>query len=289
MAVSPLFKRWLHIAGGFLGLAGLFFVVRRLLAYSDQIDLCRFDAAAWVSLVLLALIYGLANILLARAWWQLLPVLGLTVRWRWALKAYGLSQLAKYIPGNIFHLAGRQALGMAAGLPTVPLAKSAFWELVLIAVSGTLFGILALPLVWGSFSMAAAAILFLAVVGGLLAIVRLTISSAVSAVLFLQIVFLAISGMIFVAVLALVQAANLPLSSAGIICGAYVVAWLAGLVTPGAPAGVGIREMVLLFLLGAQIAQADLLLAIVLGRGVTVIGDVFYFTLSGLIKPLKLT
>ena len=31
--------------------------------------------------------------------------------------------------------------------------------------------------------------------------------------------------------------------------GAYVIAWLAGLVTPGAPAGVGVRELVMYALL----------------------------------------
>jgi uncharacterized membrane protein YeaQ/YmgE (transglycosylase-associated protein family) len=50
-----------------------------------------------------------------------------------------------------------------------------------------------------------------------------------------------------------------------VICGAYVVAWLAGLLTPGAP--------------------ADLLTAIVLGRIVTVFGDVVFYLLAVCIRP----
>ena len=59
--------------------------------------------------------------------------------------------------------------------------------------------------------------------------------------------------------------------------GAYVLAWLVGLVTPGAPAGVGIRELVLLFVLKGVIPETDLLLAVVMGRVVTIFGDVLYF------------
>jgi len=45
---------------------------------------------------------------------------------------------------------------------------------------------------------------------------------------------------------------------------------------PGAPAGVGVRELVLLFLLKNVVAEAELLLAVVLGRLVTVMGDLLF-------------
>jgi uncharacterized membrane protein YbhN (UPF0104 family) len=76
----------------------------------------------------------------------------------------------------------------------------------------------------------------------------------------------------------LVAPAVVTFSTFSVLCGSYVIAWLAGLITPGAPAGVGVRELVLLFLLGEQIPAADLLLAVVLGRIVTVVGDLLFFT-----------
>ena len=60
-------------------------------------------------------------------------------------------------------------------------------------------------------------------------------------------------------------------------CGAYTAAWLAGFVTPGAPAGLGVRELVLVFLLDGHAAEPDLLPAVVLSRVVTVLGDTFFF------------
>ncbi len=61
------------------------------------------------------------------------------------------------------------------------------------------------------------------------------------------------------------------------LVGAFVISWLVGLITPGAPAGVGVRELVLLFLLKGVVAEVDLLLAVALGRVITVIGDFLFF------------
>lgn len=270
-------KRWLHIIGGSLGLLGVVFVFMRLNTYMEQIDLTRFDTTDWSLIGLLALVYGAANVLLAQAWWHLLVFFDVEVERKWAVKTYGLSQLAKYVPGNIFHLAGRQALGMAAGLPSGALAKSTLWELGLIAVAGALFGVLATPLVWPTLPVPVSAEAFgLVIVMGIITL-RWLLSPAASATFIWQIFFLTISGTVFMGALFLVAPAAVTFSTFSVLCGSYVIAWLAGLVTPGAPAGVGVRELVLLFLLKGTVAEADLLLAIVLGRMVTVAGDFFYF------------
>ncbi|MCY1546547.1 hypothetical protein D3C76_1583580 [compost metagenome] len=46
----------------------------------------------------------------------------------------------------------------------------------------------------------------------------------------------------------------------------------------------GIRELALLLLLGNSVAEADLMLAILLGRIVTIVGDLFFFASVLLIK-----
>lgn len=46
---------------------------------------------------------------------------------------------------------------------------------------------------------------------------------------------------------------------------------------PGAPAGIGVRETVLVLLLGSYMIEADLLMAVLIGRIVTVFGDVIFF------------
>jgi hypothetical protein len=275
---------WLHIVGSLLGLIGVIFVGQRLYCYADQIKFSDFNFIVYSILALLTVSYGTANLLLARAWWHLLLFLDVKTDWMWAVKIYGLSQLAKYVPGNIFHLAGRQALGMSAGLAALTLAKSAFWELGLITVSGALFSVLVLSILWHGLSILISLILFTAISMVFFVALRHLFSPSVSAALILQMVFLSISSAVFIGTLEIVLPSSASLPTLPALSGVYVIAWLAGLITPGAPAGVGVREMVLMFLLGDHIAEAELLLAVLLSRGITVLGDLCYFMVSVLLK-----
>jgi len=274
----------MHFAGGVFGLVGVIFVVLRLHDYGQQLNIGRFDAIAWVILCALVLAYGAANILLARAWWHLLATLDVRPGWGWSWRTYGLSQLAKYVPGNIFHLASRQALGMAATLPGWALAKSALWELGLISGAGALFSLLAMPLLWPGVPLSLAVFVFgmASVLTG--AALRRWIAPSTASAMLWQLIFLAISGLVFIGTLAVVTPEPIPFGSLPLLCGAYVSAWLAGFVTPGAPAGIGVRELVLLFLLGGRVEKADLLLAVVLARVVTVCGDLGFFCLASLMN-----
>ena len=285
--MSQILKRILHWTGSILAVLGIVFVALRLRNYSAELDFSSFDTSMWSVCVGLALIYGLANLMLALAWRDLLGHFSVHVLRRSAIKIYGISQLARYVPGNIFHLAGRQALGMAAGLPARALAKSALWELGLIAVAGGLFGILAIPLIWTKLSVLISVETFGVMSVGVAIALRQLLSTSVAVALIWQILFLALSGFVFIGVLELVTPTSFTYSAFSLLCGAYVIAWLAGLVTPGAPAGVGVRELVLLFLLKGMVAEADLLLAVVLGRLVTVTGDFIFFIFAGIKKGVK--
>lgn len=283
--MRPILKRGLHWGGSALAIVGTVFVVLRLRDYSAEIDFSCFGMVKWSAVVGLALIYGLANLMLALAWWNLLGHFGASTSRSLAVKVYGLSQLAKYVPGNIFHLAGRQAMGMAAGVPGWSLVRSAIWELGLISSSGGLFGLLTLPLLLPSLPAAASIWLFVAVIAAAAALLWRFLGPLVARAFGRQVGFLAISGILFVGLLELVS--EVPLTGAGVwlaLVGAYVLAWLAGLVTPGAPAGVGVRELVLLFLLKGIVSEADLLLAVVLGRLVTVTGDLLFFAAVSLVR-----
>jgi hypothetical protein len=91
------------------------------------------------------LAYGLAGVLLAEAWRHLLGP-GPAEADPWRHRAlYGRTQIAKYLPGNCFHLIGRQVLGKRLGHGHGALVLASFAEaasLLLVA------GALALPLAW---------------------------------------------------------------------------------------------------------------------------------------------
>ena len=258
-------------------MVGVAFVGWRLYQYSAELSFSAMTGWHWIVIVLLSLLYGLSNVLLALTWWQLLGFFGFRCCPLQATRIYGVSQLAKYVPGNIFQLAGRQALGMGQGMPAGPLAKSMLLELILIAVAGLLFGYLVLPV-------------YLPVLSGIETVGLLLVTAAVlTMTLFRQwarsvawgflalMLFLGVSALVFVVLLELLDGLTV---SWLVVMGAFVLAWLAGFVTPGAPAGVGIRELVLLVLLEGQVQPGPLLLAVLLGRLVTVLGDVWFFLVA---------
>jgi hypothetical protein len=196
-----------------------------------------------------------------------------------ASRIYGISQLAKYLPGNIFHLAGRQAIGVAEGLPFRPLAATVFWEIVTISVTAVPFAIVALPLLLPDLQALPAIIAFMVVITMLAMMAHHVFGRHIAKAVGWYALFLTVSGLVFYVGLVVVLSdmqpvfASLPL----VVCGAYVVAWLAGLLTLGAPAGIGIREVVLYALLQGVITKSDLLAAIFLGRLVTATGDIAFF------------
>ena len=148
------------MAGAGLGSAGVLFVGIRLYQYSGQLDIHKFGIVSWIAIFSLSLIYSAFNFLLAISWWNILLLLHDRIHKTWAITTYGISQLAKYIPGNIFQFAGRQAMGLAVDLPGKTLAKSIFWEIAFISMAGSLYICLALPLVWTQLSIFLSLLLF---------------------------------------------------------------------------------------------------------------------------------
>ena len=270
--------------GSGLALLGCAFVGLRLYEYSEQIDVTSINVYGWLTLITLTVLYGFAGFLLAISWQRLLSFLNVKITHQFAINTYGMSQLAKYVPGNIFQFAGRQAVGIASGLPGRALIKSTVLELIIIAIIGALFIILGLPLLvqWLNFYLSA--VLFFSIIVLVVLLVKYFYSSELSFAIIYYAMFLGCSGFMFFVILslllpssALTAALFLPISAA------YVTAWLAGLLAPGAPAGIGVREFVIIAILQQYIEQADLLTAVLLGRMVTVGGDMFFYLIAVMI------
>lgn len=288
MRMSPVIPKFLHWAGSILALTGIIFFAIRLHEYQKSLDLTQITPAAFIAIAGLAMIYGAANLLLVLAWRQLLVQFGVHATRLWSIRVYGLSQLAKYVPGNIFHLAGRQAIGMATGASSGVMAKSILWELGLIALAGMVYGWLVLPLLAPEFPSLASILLLLATVWIVAHQLRRFIGVRVAVSFIWQMLFLAVSGVVFLILLdTYTRDSEFKPQTWLLVDGAYVIAWFVGLVTPGAPAGVGVRELVLLLLLRGIATDADLLVAILLGRVVTLVGDALFFMMSLLI-PARL-
>jgi hypothetical protein len=264
--------------GSLLAFGGVVFVGFRLHGYWNNLDFSRVTLTALVCIAVCSCIYSAANVFLAMAWRRILLHLGVPVPHLWSVKVYGIAQLAKYLPGNVFQFAGRQSLGMADGIASGKLLKSTAWEIGLLVCAGSSFAVLGMSFFWHATSPQNGLFLWAGTVVLACFGLRKFIGPPVSAAFFLQALFLVISAGTFVLLLFAIEGTNaFVLEFWPSLGGGYILAWLVGLLTPGAPAGVGVREAVLLFMLRGCLPESDLLLAIILARVVTVFGDLLFF------------
>jgi hypothetical protein len=210
---------------------------------------------------------------------------------------YGRTQIAKYLPGNCFHFVGRQLLGRRLGhghgaLVLASLAETA----LLLAVAG----LLSLPLlapelahalgdapVWPAGAMA------LGAVGLIVAIVRPGAAAAwrtlgllrswaprLAAAGLLHLAFFAVGGLILWMLGAAARGPGaLALDLPGAVA-TLALGWWVGFVVPGAAAGVGVREAVLVLTLEHHLGADGALLVALALRVVTILGDLLFFGLS---------
>jgi hypothetical protein len=238
-----------------------------------------------------ALLYGLSGFLLSAAWRQILAIErppGPAARYH---AVYGRTQIAKYLPGNCFHFVGRQVLGRALAHSQAALALASLLEAVLlVAVAMSL----ALPLAlarlgaWSLILLAGAAAAFALTFAAPRLLparfgrgagssadrsVALPAARLLRAVPLYVAFFATAGGLLWL--LAAAAAGSSPAGAPGpLTCvGALALAWAAGFVVPGAAAGIGVREAVLMIALdGALAPEAGAAVALAL-RLVTTAGD----------------
>lgn len=280
--LSPL-RRLVHVGGTLLSLVAIAFLVRR--GYTLGASLGDAFARIGVRALLLACAcYALGALLLAFAWVSLVRITaGHRVAAMPLFASHLRAQLAKYLPGNVFHVAYRHVAARRAGIGHAPLALAFGMESLLLVASAAALslGVVAdarvaalAPwagrLAWGALALPAAAAfaawLHARHAGGTVALPRLLAGTL--AVLAIDLVFFVL------ATLALrslgVGAAALPAAS---WYGWLALAWLLGYVMPGAPAGVGVRETVLVIGLGPALGDAEALVVALAYRFVTVVVD----------------
>jgi hypothetical protein len=252
-------------------------------------------------LVAASVVYGLAMLLIAEAWHRLVSCsAGTKLDRRITLPSSGVTQLAKYLPGNVMHYVGRHGWMARSGVPHGAIARAATGEIgcAVLAAATTAAGLAVIfpPASVPGLGAAEVRLLAIAAValmacGGLVfgvargrfpALARWTPSplAAAAALLSLSGFYLTQAGVLDVVVFA---AGARPL---GQILPIAVGSWLIGYVTPGAPGGLGTREFALTLLLSPLLGPGPAVLVTVIFRLVTTGGDLWCFLLSSLIGRL---
>lgn len=244
----------------------------------------------WFACALLLYLAGLLGVHLA---WAVLvnraqPDARATVRSAFIVASR--AQIAKYLPGNVFHLAGRQALAAKRGWSqSAPGAASAF-ELIMLPMAALLVVVVGsatlgsdqieLPLDPRLLALGGA----LAITAGVLLIFKLERLSLMRSHLasWRNVAVPLVAAYVGFFVLGgLAQSVMLPGTAIATAVVASATAWIAGYVTPGAPAGVGVREAVFLVAIGQE--SLVITVALIGFRLVSVTADLIVFLLGAFI------
>jgi uncharacterized membrane protein YbhN (UPF0104 family) len=284
-------------------LLSLGFVMAALLAHGRQLLQLNLDGQSWLWLLLgvgLSLLSLLVNGL---AWGVILRWIGLRPGWEALVSLYLATNLRKYLPGNIWHLASRVQV-LRAGPPAAPLAGplSTPMALVVTLLDPLLAAVAALALMalagWrNGFELAGLLPLLLLLPRWLNPLLRRLERKRARALglerelerealapaaetpvrgypwppLLAQLVFVLLR---FAGFACCIWAFDLQLSTDWLLwLAGYCLAWTAGLVVPGAPGGLGVFEAVLLLRLGVAIQESSLLAVALSYRLIVTVAD----------------
>ena len=308
-------KKIVSYVGTALMLVSLWFIGRRLFGYLTAEDFDRsFLSSPWVIMGLfgVALVEGLGIFLAGINFRSLVRnVSGIPTEPTLAATVYTSANLYKYIPGGVLYVAGRNRLAVETeGLGHGKVAFATVVEGALIAVAAILVAVInafdhtfsylrqldALPIIG-----IVVAIIILAIIP-VIYVFRHKISTGwkyltenmeelTFAVMFKRFGFalllMALWGGSFAATLALLgQSMTLGLVST--VVGLFILSWVAGFLTPGAPSGLGIREAVMLMFMGGIVDGGLLIVAMIIHRVLTVMGDLLAYGIALLYRQITL-
>ncbi len=253
----------------------------------------------WVWLGLALALYIPSQFLAARAWKGTLAVFQVRLPGRRAETQLLVSQIGKYIPGNVAHLLGRFALARADGVPAVPFSLALLVEVGIVLATGAALLIVLLltaPDLVGqvlpegaglsqqSLSRLIALLLELEIGAALLVLgsrLRHTVGAPILdiAQAGVPVALHAVSFVVLGLSLACVLQALVPGHGAGPLLpvAVFIVAWTVGFLTPGSPGGLGVREGLIVLGLGVTIGPGPALAAAILHRGISILGDLASF------------
>jgi len=215
-----------------------------------------------------------------------------------------VSQIGKYLPGNVAQYLGRAAMTIHSGVPARIVGLAILTETAVILTGGFLSVALSIAL-FPSLLLRireivpnTSAVMWLGAALGLFFALLLA-STVASAHLkrFDHLPRIRLSGLLLTIVLStgsfLVLGWSLHLIIAALSpdpvpvslsVTVFAAAWIVGLATPGAPGGLGVREAVLTLGLASFVGGPIALAAALLYRGVSVVGDILAFGV-GLLLP----
>jgi glycosyltransferase 2 family protein len=262
------------LTGGFLG--------KTAIAHSHELHHLQFQAGGMLYLSLGIILLLIAEAFAGLIWHWILEEFQASIPTAWTIETFFQTTLAKYLPGNIWHLVGRIHAAKKFGAPLATVTLSVLIEPLFMIAGGLVVALLALhyPL-WQTLSlMGVLAALHPKGMVRILAMIQRWRGEPVTTVecqcypwrpLLGGIAFMTLRGSAFLCVLASLVA--LPVSAIPTCLSGFSLAWLLSIVLPS-PGGIGVFESAAIQVLDGQVQAGYLLSAVVLYRLMCILAEV---------------
>lgn len=286
--------------------ASLFFLLKTFKDRFAEVSTIRISPQGWWLLVVALIVTLLAHLWSSYVWTWILTAFEQPLGQLWAIKVYLITNIAKYLPGNIWHFYGRISALSKAGGSLGEATLSVLLEPLLMAAAALLIGLISGGMGWlkTDFSIWVWGLQILALIAVLMGIHpsvlnpilqrlsrskgKLTNANQAHLNSYPLIPLLGEMGFIFLratgfilTVLALISL--VPQQLPGFVS-AFSFAWLLGLIVPGAPGGIGVFEATVVALLAtASISQGVILAAVACFRLVSILAEAIAAGLACLI------
>lgn len=248
----------------------------------------------------------LANVflttLIALIWALILKKLSIVIGILQATVIIGKVQIAKYLPGNVFHYLGRMSLAKNVGIPTDKLLVSMGMETVAVLIAGFVIAISGFLIRFESMRSVLIIeriitenffqITFLAIIliGGLLLLPsirrwlfsqkdNLRLSKLALPVILYLIVFIIQGIVVYFLVINALLSKSVEIGWIECVW-RFAVAWTLGFIVPGAPGGIGVREAVFTGLFSNELGEAHAVVLSLLLRVISIAGDILTFLMA---------
>jgi len=288
--------------GAALVISSLVFIAFQLWNERDALNAWNPRAQSLVAIILGAIVYCLSNYLLSINWRRLFRLFNVkNITNQQSNSIYAKSQIAKYIPGNVAHIAGRHFLLRQLGVNHSTLVTSAAYEMLGLSVCATsiiVIGILffSIDIAYNinnlfavTFLIGSMVIYFFGLDLAPIFIKKIklpTINSDLSLqyelliILSVYLCFFILASSVLFMLMASFDV-PVPILSALRVLICFSLAWLLGFITPGSPSGIGIRETIIVLMLEGEIGTAYAIILAVLFRIATIFGDLLFLLISG--------
>lgn len=292
-------KSLTKIAGLILVILSFVFIIYSFTKVDYNLIVKNFHFS-WIPLIFtLIILYSVIVIVYAVGWKLILNVCTkVKLSFRFIIGLYMRANIAKYLPGNVFHFAGRHVMLREKKVSHEALLFSNGFEIAMLILTST--AVVGVSIITGIIDIPEKVktlidfrFLLIALFTGFIFIISISIYLiiknkfiekikyifALNNFIYLFMIFLiylsifVIIGCILFTIFFMLGLEYNGLQGLFFIIAVFSLAWVGGYIVPGAPGGMGVREAIMIIMLSPIYGESMIVLSSIILRAITVAGD----------------